>query len=169
MLSLSRLSAAVGLDLEVPFDLSKVLFIATANMLDTIPPALRDRMEVIQLPGYTQLERLRIAERFLVPKQLEAHGLTEDNLTFEEAALVRPCVLVLDPQTAPERSDRLARDTYWTAHRFTLDFRVSLSGAAQHAGQAADPSIVGAADSVRSLVLALSGSAVDGVVLPRTA
>jgi ATP-dependent Lon protease len=75
--------------LEVPFDLSKVLFIATANMLDTIPPALRDRMEVIQLPGYTQLERVRIAERFLLPKQLENHGLTEDNLVFEEGALVR--------------------------------------------------------------------------------
>ncbi len=75
--------------LEVPFDLSKVLFIATANMLDTIPAALRDRMEVIQLPGYTQLERVRIAERFLVPKQLENHGLTEDNLKFEESALVR--------------------------------------------------------------------------------
>jgi ATP-dependent Lon protease len=75
--------------LEVPFDLSKVLFIATANMLDTIPPALRDRMEVIQLAGYTQLERVRIAERFLVPKQLEAHGLTDANLKFEEATLVR--------------------------------------------------------------------------------
>ncbi len=75
--------------LEVPFDLSKVLFIATANMLDTIPPALRDRMEVIQLPGYTQLERVRIAERFLMPKQLENHGLTEENLKFEEATLVR--------------------------------------------------------------------------------
>ncbi|MGI8658977.1 MAG: S16 family serine protease, partial [Candidatus Limnocylindria bacterium] len=75
--------------LEVPFDLSKVLFIATANMLDTIPAALRDRMEVIQLPGYTQLERVRIAERFLVPKQLENHGLTEENLKFEEGALVR--------------------------------------------------------------------------------
>jgi ATP-dependent Lon protease len=75
--------------LEVPFDLSKVLFIATANMLDTIPPALRDRMEVINLAGYTQLERVRIAERFLVPKQLEAHGLTDKNLKFEEAALVR--------------------------------------------------------------------------------
>ncbi|MDQ4035667.1 MAG: endopeptidase La [Chloroflexota bacterium] len=75
--------------LEVPFDLSKVLFIATANMLDTIPAALRDRMEVIQLPGYTQLERVRIAERFLVPKQLENHGLTPENLVFEEAALVR--------------------------------------------------------------------------------
>ncbi|MBA2263512.1 MAG: endopeptidase La [Chloroflexi bacterium] len=75
--------------LEVPFDLSKVLFIATANMLDTIPPALRDRMEVINLAGYTQSERVKIAERFLVPKQLEAHGLTEKNLKFEEGALVR--------------------------------------------------------------------------------
>ncbi|HSK93350.1 MAG TPA: endopeptidase La [Candidatus Angelobacter sp.] len=75
--------------LEVPFDLSKVLFIATANMLDTIPPALRDRMEVIQLAGYTQLERVRIAERFLVPKQLENHGLTDENLRIEEGALVR--------------------------------------------------------------------------------
>src|SRR5918999_1411309 len=75
--------------LEVPFDLSKVLFIATANMVDTIPPALRDRMEMIQLPGYTQLEKLRIAQNFLMPKQLEAHGLTAEQLAFEEAALVR--------------------------------------------------------------------------------
>ncbi|MEO8510583.1 MAG: endopeptidase La, partial [Chloroflexota bacterium] len=75
--------------LEVPFDLSKVLFIATANMLDTIPAALRDRMEVIQLPGYTQREKLRIAQRFLVPKQIEAHGLKEDQLVIEESALVR--------------------------------------------------------------------------------
>jgi len=75
--------------LEVPFDLSKVLFIATANMADTIPPALRDRMEVIPLAGYTQLEKLRIAQQFLVPKQLENHGLTAKQLTFEEGALVR--------------------------------------------------------------------------------
>ena len=75
--------------LEVPFDLSRVLFIATANMTDTIPPALRDRMEIIQLPGYTQLERLRIAERFLMPKQLENHGLTAEQLQISEAAMVR--------------------------------------------------------------------------------
>src|SRR5438876_1085780 len=66
-----------------------LLFIATANMLDTIPPALRDRMEVIQLPGYTQLEKLRIAQKFLMPKQLEAHGLTDKQLVIEEPALVR--------------------------------------------------------------------------------
>jgi ATP-dependent Lon protease len=75
--------------LEVPFDLSRVLFIATANMLDTIPPALRDRMEVIQLPGYTQLEKLRIAQRFLMPKQLENHGLSEKQLQITEPAMVR--------------------------------------------------------------------------------
>ncbi len=75
--------------LEVPFDLSRVLFIATANMVDTIPAALRDRMEIIPLPGYTQLERLRIAERFLMPKQLENHGLTPENLSITEPALVR--------------------------------------------------------------------------------
>ncbi len=75
--------------LEVPFDLSKVLFIATANMLDTIPPALRDRMEMIQLPGYTQLEKLRIAQKFLLPKVLENHGLTDGQLTITEPALVR--------------------------------------------------------------------------------
>ncbi|HEX9285136.1 MAG TPA: endopeptidase La, partial [Nitrospirales bacterium] len=75
--------------LEVPFDLSKVLFIATANMQDTIPHALRDRMEMIQLPGYTQLEKLRIAQRFLMPKQLENHGLTDERLQITEPAMVR--------------------------------------------------------------------------------
>jgi ATP-dependent Lon protease len=74
--------------LEVPFDLSKVLFIATGNLLDPIPPALRDRMEIIHLPGYTQTEKVEIGKRFLIPKQLENHGLSEKNVDFTEAAMV---------------------------------------------------------------------------------
>src|SRR6185369_1963268 len=61
--------------LEVPFDLSKVLFVATGNLVDPIPMALRDRMEIIQVPGYTQQEKIEIGKRFLIPKQMENHGL----------------------------------------------------------------------------------------------
>jgi ATP-dependent Lon protease len=73
--------------LEVPFDLSKVMFIATANQLDPIPPALRDRMEVLELPGYTEEEKLMITRQFLIPKERFEHGLTEDNITFEDEAV----------------------------------------------------------------------------------
>ncbi|MEX1358671.1 MAG: endopeptidase La [Gaiellaceae bacterium] len=73
--------------LDLPFDLSKVLFICTANQLETIPPALLDRMDVIQLSGYTEREKVQIARKYLVPKQLEAHGLTPKQATFTERGL----------------------------------------------------------------------------------
>jgi ATP-dependent Lon protease len=73
--------------LDVPFDLSKVMFIATANVLDTIPPPLRDRMEVIQLVGYTEDEKIKIANRYLVPRQREAHGLKAEDVSFTRGAI----------------------------------------------------------------------------------
>jgi ATP-dependent Lon protease len=73
--------------LDVPFDLAEVLFITTANVLDPVPPALRDRMEVLELPGYTEEEKLKIACEHLVEKQVTNHGLTSEQLTFSDAAL----------------------------------------------------------------------------------
>ena len=73
--------------LDLPFDLSQVLFICTANQVETIPPPLLDRMDVIQLSGYTEEEKLGIARKYLVPKQLEAHGLTADRVEFDDDAL----------------------------------------------------------------------------------
>jgi ATP-dependent Lon protease len=73
--------------LDVPFDLSQVMFICTANQMDTVPPALRDRMEVIEIPGYTDREKLEIARRYLVKRQLKEHGLKNGQCRFETAAL----------------------------------------------------------------------------------
>ena len=75
--------------LDLPFDLSRVLFIATANWLDPIHVALRDRLEVIELPSYTESEKLQIAKRYLVPRQTEEHGLTKSDVKFSDAALRR--------------------------------------------------------------------------------
>ncbi|MBF8277084.1 MAG: Endopeptidase La, partial [Candidatus Brocadiaceae bacterium] len=73
--------------LDVAFDLTKVMFITTANLLDPIPPALKDRMEVLELPGYTAEEKVFIAKQFTIPKQLKEHGLTKETLTLEDGAL----------------------------------------------------------------------------------
>jgi ATP-dependent Lon protease len=73
--------------LEVPFDLSQVLFIANANIMDPVPPALRDRMEVIELPGYTEEEKLEIARRFLVPRQREQNGVAQIDLEITDDTL----------------------------------------------------------------------------------
>jgi ATP-dependent Lon protease len=75
--------------LGVPFDLSRVMFITTANAMDPVPPALQDRMEVLQLAGYTEAEKLQIATRYLVPRQLRAHGLRDDEVVFESEAISR--------------------------------------------------------------------------------
>ncbi len=74
--------------LDVPFDLSKVMFITTANYLEPVPPALRDRMEVIELAGYTEEEKLEIGKRHLVPKQIKENGLVDANIAFEDDAIL---------------------------------------------------------------------------------
>ncbi len=73
--------------LDVAFDLSEIMFITTANTREPIPPALEDRMEIIELPGYTEYEKHKIANLFLIPKQIEAHGLKEESLTFTDEAI----------------------------------------------------------------------------------
>ncbi|MBC2715089.1 MAG: endopeptidase La [Desulfobacteraceae bacterium] len=73
--------------LDVPFDLSQVMFITTANVIDTIPPALRDRMEVLRLSGYTLEEKIKIASRYLIPRQREANGLKSEHISFTKGAI----------------------------------------------------------------------------------
>ena len=73
--------------LDVDFDLSKVMFIATANMLETIPSPLLDRLEVLQLPGYSEEEKTQIAQKYIIPKQLDLHGLAPADLTITDAAI----------------------------------------------------------------------------------
>jgi len=74
--------------LDVPFDLSHVMFVTTANSLETVPGPLRDRMEIIELPGYTELEKLQIAKNYLLPRQLKAHGLTKRNLKVTDDGIL---------------------------------------------------------------------------------
>jgi len=73
--------------IDIAFDLSKVMFITTANILETIPPALKDRMEVLELPGYSEDEKMMIAKNFLIPRQLNEHGLSEEYLEFDDGSI----------------------------------------------------------------------------------
>jgi len=73
--------------LEIPYDLSNVMFVATANIADPIPPPLRDRMEILEIPGYTRREKLAIARQHLIPKQIEEHGITKEQLEITDAAV----------------------------------------------------------------------------------
>jgi ATP-dependent Lon protease len=75
--------------LDVPFDLSQVIFIATANYMDDVPPALRDRLEVIRIPGYTDGEKLQISQRYLIPRQIAENGLKPDQVQFDPASVAR--------------------------------------------------------------------------------
>jgi len=104
--------------LEVPFDLSKVMFIATANVTYTIPPALRDRMEVIEIPGYIIEEKLQIAKNFLVPRQLEAHGLKPANLIFQEDGLRR----IIQSYTKEAGVRNLEREIAAVCRKVATDF-----------------------------------------------
>ena len=92
--------------LEVPFDLSKVMFVATANILDPIPAALRDRLEVLELPGYTREEKMNISRQFLIPKQLEEHGLSKERVVFDETAVAE----VIDAYTREAGVRNLERE-----------------------------------------------------------
>jgi len=74
--------------LDQPFDLSTVMFIGTVNYTEPVPPALRDRMEVIELPGYTESEKLNIAKKYLIPRQLKEHGLKKNRLTIKDEAIL---------------------------------------------------------------------------------
>ena len=92
--------------LEVSFDLSKVMFVATANILDPIPAALRDRLEVLELPGYTREEKMNISRQFLIPKQLEEHGLSKERVVFVETAVAE----VIDAYTREAGVRNLERE-----------------------------------------------------------
>ena len=103
---------------DAPFDLSKVFFITTANRMDTIPAPLRDRMEIIELGGYTEHEKLEIARRHLVPKQLEDHGLSPAKLEFKSEALM----MIIQHYTREAGVRNLNREIGSVVRRATLQF-----------------------------------------------
>jgi ATP-dependent Lon protease len=135
--------------IEITFDLSHVMFIATANTLSTIPPALLDRMEVIELPGYTENDKKVIAKRHLVPKQLENHGLLPENVTLSDEAIDKVVqeftreagVRNLDRQIAAllrKVARRVAAEGSGTAISIDTDFVSESLGAPPHLSETAE-------------------------------
>ncbi len=120
--------------LGVSFDLSDVLFITTANVLDTIQPAFRDRMEIIALSGYTELEKLQIVKRHLIPKQLTAHGLSTEDITFPDEVIVQ----IIRGYTREAGLRNLEREVAAICRKVAMKFamghrkRVVLSSASLH-------------------------------------
>jgi ATP-dependent Lon protease len=104
--------------LDLPFDLSRVFFITTANQLEPIPPALRDRMETIHLAGYTEEEKLEIAKRYLVPRQVEANGLVKSKLQFTDDALIE----IVDGYTREAGVRGLEREIGAVARKVAREF-----------------------------------------------
>src|SRR5258705_11769214 len=90
----------------MPFDLSEVLFITTANVLDFIPAPLLDRMEIIQIPGYLDSEKIEIAKRHLIPRAAREHGLNESDITFDDAAILKMIREYSRRAGGPQRSGR---------------------------------------------------------------
>jgi len=138
--------------IEAPFDLSHVLFIATANTLSTIPPALLDRMEVIELSGYTEREKLAIAKQFLIPRQLEAHGLTADQVHVQDAAIEKIVVeytseagvrsLERNVATMMRKSARKLLESSGTTIEIDPDFVSEALGAPPHLPETAEESSI---------------------------
>ncbi len=104
--------------LDVPFDLSKTLFITTANQLEPIPGPLRDRMEIIEIAGYTETEKLNIARQYLIPKQMREHGLTEANIGFTDAATL----MVIQGYTREAGVRNLEREIATLCRKVTREF-----------------------------------------------
>ncbi|MGA1867111.1 MAG: endopeptidase La [bacterium] len=103
--------------LDIPFDLSKVIFIATANVLQNLHPALRDRMEILYLPGYISEEKVEIAQKYLIPKQLKAHGLNASHIVFEKKALYKIISNYTQEAGVRDLERRIAKICRKEAHR----------------------------------------------------
>jgi ATP-dependent Lon protease len=108
--------------LEIPYDLSRVMFIATANTLDTIPYALRDRMEVITINGYTELEKMHIAKEYLIPRQMEEHGIREGQVIIEDEAISK----VINAYTREAGVRNLDRELASICRSVAMDIAVQL-------------------------------------------